>query len=111
MRHAWLYLHVDAQNTSLDLYHLLITSKPTANNPCVFTVLTKQDSGQFMMGNDSSGAMGPLDMEVYRAFDFAQTGEIEEFETAAGVPYWYNRRTGAFRSVLAVVHGMWMTLA
>ncbi len=82
------------QNTSLDLYHLLITSKPSANNPCVFTVLTKQDSGQFMMGNDSSGAMGQLEMEVYRSFDFAQTGEIEEFETASGVPYWYNRRTG-----------------
>ena len=38
--------------------------------------------------------MGEFTVFVYRSYAYTQTGEIEEFETATGVPYWYNRRTG-----------------
>lgn len=80
--------------SSLDFYHLLVTSAPTSNSPCCFTVLGHQDAGMFMQANDPNAGMGPLAMHVYRSFGFTQTGEIEEFETSTGVPYWYNRRTG-----------------
>ncbi|KAA0150715.1 hypothetical protein FNF29_05052 [Cafeteria roenbergensis] len=83
-----------APNAAADLLYILLTSKASANEPCTFAAIGHQDGGDFLWSGRGSGAMGPLSMHVYRSLAAAQTGEIEEFRTATGVPYWYNRRSG-----------------
>ncbi len=78
-------------NTALDMYYVLITPKGSGNSACCFTTLGHQDAGMFGMKGDALAAIGKLDMNVFRSFAYAQTGEIQEFETAAGIPYWYLR--------------------
>jgi hypothetical protein len=81
-------------NSAADLLYILLTSRPSPNEPCSFVVLGHQDGGEYLGKCDFLGNMGPLSMHVYRSLAAAQAGEIEEFRTATGVPYWYNRRTG-----------------
>ena len=83
------------KNSLLDFYHLLGNdSGETSNDPCCFSSIGQQRSGNFGMGGDFGGAVGVLECQVYRSYAYAQTGEIEKMETDDGVEYWLNRRTG-----------------
>lgn len=81
-------------NTLLDHYHMLTGSVCSASDPCVFTALSRQEAGKLGGKGDYTLPIGRLPLRVYRAFAYAQTGEIEEFATEDGLPYWFNRRTG-----------------
>jgi len=77
------------ENTLLDFYHLLPGLTKTSNTPCIFTNLGKQDVGVFGFKNDLNGQMGPLEIEVFRSFRYAQTDDFEEFKNEKGISYWY----------------------
>ena len=81
-------------NTMYDFYELLVNDKCSSNQACCFTVLGKQDPGDFGIKNNMKGDLGLLHTKVYRSFGFIQTSSIEEFKTAEGVSYWYDPRTG-----------------
>jgi len=83
-----------APSTASDLLYVLLTSRASSNEPCTFTVLGHQDGGEFLVNGDPTADVGPLSMHVYRSLAAAQSGDIEEFRTATGAPYWYNRRSG-----------------
>ena len=81
-------------NTMYDFYELLVNDKCSSNQACCFTVLGKQDPGDFGIKNNMKGDLGLLHTKVYRSFGFIQTSNIEEFKTPEGVSYWYDPRTG-----------------
>ena len=81
-------------NTMYDFYELLVNDKCSSNQACCFTVLGKQDPGEFGIKNNMKGELGLLHTKVYRSFGFIQTSSVEEFKTAEGVSYWYDPRTG-----------------
>ena len=82
-------------NTMYDFYELLVNDKSSSNQACCFTVLGKQDPGDFGVKNNMKGKFGPLVTRVYRSYGYMQhLDDIEEFKTPEGVSYWYNARTG-----------------
>ncbi|CAK9004692.1 Acyl-CoA-binding domain-containing protein 6 [Durusdinium trenchii] len=80
--------------TLLDHFHLLAFPEAQPNSTCCFTTLGRQDPGLYLMRNDDKAELGILEMRVYRSFAYFQLPHIEEFQTAEGISYWYNRKTG-----------------
>lgn len=80
--------------TLLDYFHLLVSPVASSNSTCCFTTLGRQDPGLYMVKAKHDALLGILEMRVYRSFAYFQTPHIEEFRTAEGVPYWFNRKTG-----------------
>ena len=82
------------ENNLGDLAHMLeIQRSSTANKPQVFTVMTKQQPGNFMRDCDPTRPLGRLRTNVSRSWSFVHKRRIAMFYTDDGVPYWYDRRT------------------
>lgn len=81
-------------NTTLDLYHLLLTGVSSISKAQVFTALTVQDPGKFLQQARDDLPLGSLLVSVYRSWAFTQKDTIVEFKSDDGIPYWYHRRTG-----------------
>ena len=78
----------------LDHFHLLISYLCHGNSACCFTNLGRQDPGMYLMHGYPNASLGSFEMRIYRSFAYYQTPHIEEYKTAEGVPYWYNKKTG-----------------
>lgn len=81
-------------NSTLDFYHLLLEGKSSASRPQVFTAISVQEAGQFLVDMRTDLPLGHLLVSIYRSWAFTQREIYEEFKSDDGVPYWYHRRTG-----------------
>ena len=78
-----------------DLAHMLkVERRFTPNKPQIFTVMTKQEPGNFMRDCDPTHPLGRLSTVVTRSWSFVQKRRVAMFHTDDGVPYWYDRRNG-----------------
>ncbi|TYZ59008.1 hypothetical protein PybrP1_009307 [[Pythium] brassicae (nom. inval.)] len=82
------------ENTPIEFIHLLWIGQSSRNQPQVFTTLGAQQPGEFMKHSDPGGALGPCTTVVYRSWAFMQSSPVEEFATADGVAYWYDKQSG-----------------
>ncbi|RLN85290.1 hypothetical protein BBJ28_00002749 [Nothophytophthora sp. Chile5] len=82
------------ENTPIEFIHLLWIGQSSRNQPQVFTTLGRQQPGDFMKNSDPNGALGACSSVVYRSWAYMQDSPFDEFVTADGVAYWYDRNTG-----------------